>query len=161
MLALPDALHRFELLRLQKRFASYPLSKFGAETQKAVDVVQSLIDSGELNATLNPSDEDVVVRFIHDKSSGPLAQTEMQMQQALARQLLHTKQLLDEVSFADNKAILTREYVQTIARQRADASRLDSFRGAGSILAAGDTQPLDALDLPVSSDAQDEDLMQT
>ena len=84
------------------------------------DYVINLISSNKLNATISQPSEDPatwIVRF-YDPASGPLARSEEQQYEALAKQTRKVKVLADHIREVDRKLSLSKEYIQDAKKRK-------------------------------------------
>jgi hypothetical protein len=122
VLSLPLAHQRHFILKLQDHYASYQLSLIDEDINRAIDVVSSLISSGELNATVDTtSGSTPVVRFLSSNTSTSSTMSEAEVQNHLAEQFARNKRLMEAVVAADRKIVLSQEFVQATRKARSDA----------------------------------------
>lgn len=122
-----DAYRQFSVLRLEKCFAALTIADIARKTSpdpndyaETGEYVVHLISTGKLNATISERSQDPkswIVRF-SDSTSGPLARSEEQQQEALVKQTRKVKVLIDHIRETDRKLSLNKDYISDAKKRR-------------------------------------------
>ncbi|KAI9686353.1 MAG: hypothetical protein M1822_003698 [Bathelium mastoideum] len=142
-----------QVINLSKTYVALPLEHIahhlGETPQAAEKYLNSLVASGQLNATIEPSNASSnntspILRFHHGQSSGPLARSEEQLHADLLAQKQRILELADHLKDADTRLSLSKEYVD-FAKAKKDKKEQAGDGGA--------------MDLDWSGAGEDEDMM--
>ncbi|MCJ1452493.1 hypothetical protein MMC28_002836 [Mycoblastus sanguinarius] len=114
------AFRQFSVLQLEKTYAALTIAEVTRRTSPDPNdyagtgqYVVHLICSGSLNASLSEPSEDPaswIVRF-SDPTTGPLARSEEQQYESLAKQTRKVQTLMDHIREADRKLSLSKDYI--------------------------------------------------
>jgi len=117
-------LPRFFLLSLQRTYSAIPLSTVSRwlhqQPDQAHAFIEGLISTGALNAGIELRDganQEAVIRFFSNRSSGPLAKSEKEYSADLVQQAARTNAMVDYVKMADRKLVLTKEYIENLRKR--------------------------------------------
>lgn len=123
-----DAFRRFLILRLEQTYAAVPISIVARLTSPQPDnhaeteaYVNSLISSGQLNATLEVSTVPgmgSMLRFATNSTGGPLARSETQQDENLTQQTIKLAQLGKHIKDTARRMELSKEYLDWVRKQR-------------------------------------------
>ena len=122
-----DAFRQFSVLRLEKTFAALTIANIARKTSpdpndyaETGQYIVHLISARKLNATISEPSENPakwIVRF-SDSTSGPLARSEEQQYEALAKQTRKLENLLDQVRETDRKLSLSKDYIADAKKKK-------------------------------------------
>ncbi|KAF2102246.1 hypothetical protein NA57DRAFT_34602 [Rhizodiscina lignyota] len=171
---LPIHLQRFFVAKLEKTYSAIPVSMvanmLGLPADQAQPYLQELISQGHLNAIIESSSGDPILRFFMDPAAGPKAKSEADHLADMYKQAERLKVLSEYVRDADNKLELTKEYIlkQLAAEQEKrtqaslEASGTFSVLGSGAMDVGHDRPELfeGMSGMPGGEDEADEDLME-
>jgi len=123
-----DAFRRFLILRLERTYAAIPISAVAQLTSPQPDnhaeteaYVNSLISSGQLNATLEVSavpGMGSMLRFATSSTGGPLARSEAQQYENLTQQTTKLAQLGKHIKDTERRMELSKEYLDWVRKNR-------------------------------------------
>ena len=126
-----DAYRQFSVLQLEKTFAALTIADITRKTSpnpndyaETAQCLVQLIAAGKLNATISKPSEDPaswVVRF-SDPTSGPLARSEEQQYEALAKQTQKVNVLTNHMREMDRKLSLNKDYIGDARRKKKQAA---------------------------------------
>ena len=139
-----DAFRQFSVLRLEKTFAALTVADITRRTSPDPNdyagtgtYLINLVSSGKLNATISEPSEDPaswIIRF-PDETSGPLARTQEQQYEALAKQTQKIQSLMAHIKETDRKLSLSNEYIRDAKKKRKEKAETgengDSFQTSG------------------------------
>ncbi|KAL9614247.1 MAG: hypothetical protein Q9167_001269 [Letrouitia subvulpina] len=121
---IPDAFRRFSIMKLQSTYTALPLCTVTQRTSPDPNdhaetgrYIQSLIASGQLNATLsqpNDNPHSWILRFATSSVSGPQARSEQQMHDELKQEMAHITKLGQHIRNSNRKLALSKEYIEVL-----------------------------------------------
>jgi COP9 signalosome complex subunit 3 len=76
-----------------------------------------MVTEGALNAEIDGSGAEPVLRFFSNQSKGPLAKTEKEYHSDLIKQTKRTNAMADYVKMSDRRLTLTKEYIDAIRKR--------------------------------------------
>ncbi len=135
-------LPRFWVSDLQKTYAAVPIQQVATWLDQPAPgteaYIRSLIADGLLNASIHAGkDNQPVLRFHQGDSTGPLAVSETERHAALVAQTERTNKLAEEVRAADQRLLLSKEYIEHLQKQKLRQTSSGMGKAAGSMGAAG------------------------
>lgn len=157
MVEVSNAFRKFAVMRLSKTFAALPIEEVAQRTsssqpqdiQETLAYVQRLIATGELQATITPSQAGGLgtVRFLPPTAAH---KSEQQVEQELRAKTIKLKVLLKHVSDYDHQLAANKDYVEWLTKLK-KARDQDKKAGDKGIKGVGGP--------PVPGDFPDEDMM--
>lgn len=116
-----ERIPRFQILSMQETYSAVPLSTVSSWLNMSPDnlhaFIERMVSEGILNADINLSGNEPVLRFYSNQSTGPLAKTEKQYTQELIEQTRRTNAMAEYVKMSDRRLNLTKEYVEALRKR--------------------------------------------
>ena len=119
---------RFLILGMQDTYSAVPLNQVANWLDFKVDelhaFIEAMVAEGALNADIDLSGAEPVLRFYSNQSKGPLAKMEKEYHAELIAQTKRTNAMAEYVKMSDRRLTLTKEYVEALrkrARHKDDA----------------------------------------
>lgn len=119
---------RFWIKNLQKTFSTITVEQVASElkktTEETTQYLETLIDQRQINATIERHASDSsggpILRLFPDSTSGPLAKSEKEQFNHLESQVRTTEMMADYVRIADERHMLTKDYVLHEKKRESD-----------------------------------------
>jgi COP9 signalosome complex subunit 3 len=106
---------------MQNTYSAIPLSTASNWLNISVDELHALVEEmvGEkaLNADIDLTGNEPVLRFYSNQSKGPLAKTEKEYHAELITQTKRTNAMADYVKMSDRRLTLTKEYIEALRKR--------------------------------------------
>lgn len=106
---------------MQDTYSAVPLSTVSSwlhiKVDKLHEFIEEMVAEGALNADINLSGDEPVLRFYSNQSKGPLAKTEKEYHAELITQTKRTNAMADYVKMSDRRLTLTKEYIDALRKR--------------------------------------------
>ena len=129
---------RFQILVMQDTYSAVPLASVASWLSFKVDelhaFIEEMVAQGALNADIDLSGEEPVLRFCSNQTKGPLAKTEKEYHAELITQTKRTNSMAENVKMSDRRLTLTKEYIEALKKRSRNKESDNGMAATGDSL---------------------------